>query len=178
MRTTSALLLAATLAGCAAAPPDVLAPGAVPETFEVIWLEPDAESPRPHAMEWDIAGATVVDGVTTIETTTRGVEGGDFRFTLRYRETDTPDSIRLQHDEALSRPGTFAFTYSEAIFWSGRDIAHVASVSSASFVDLPPIDGRERYHQGSFHLDFVGACGETCEGSGRTILEGRFLLRR
>lgn len=140
--------------------------------FRVTWWDGE-EGSRRHEMEWEVAGAWWRDGVATVNVTTSGIEGGDFRFRLWYR-ADAPRM--LHHAPGAEAAGTFDFAYTEEVFWSARPVTAVESVDPRSFVALRTHDPATGAASGTFLLDFVG----TCEGCGdydrprRTVLEGSF----
>lgn len=141
-------------------------------SFHVTWWDGE-EGSRRHDMEWDVAGAWWRDGVATINVTTHGIEGGDFRFRLWYR-ADGP--AVLFHAPGAEATRTFDFTYTEEVYWGARPVTSVESVDPRSYVRLETHDPRTGAASGAFLLDFVGAC----DGCGdydqphRTVLEGRF----
>lgn len=148
------------------------------DDVKVTW-RPAEEPTRERALVWEVVNASWRDGVGTIETTTHGVEGGDFRFTLRYRTNGSAGGgATLAYDENLSRDGTFTFFYTESIFWAGRPIERVERVDPASWVRVDRLDLEDGALAGAFHLEFVGACERECQQGGptrhATVLDGRF----
>lgn len=143
-------------------------------TFRVTWWDGDPAS-RKHDQTWDVVRAWSQDGLVRIEVTTHGIEGGDFRFSLRYAPREPHGGV-LFPSEGAGESGSFDFSYTEAIFWSGREIEGVAEVARGSYVRIEAQDEQTRTLRGSFHLDFVGRC-PICEERGRsarTVLEGSF----
>lgn len=180
MRVAAFALAALLLAGCSSPSPGPDA--GEPASFDlrdvrVAWRGDGVEGAR--ELTWDVVAASWADGVGTLETTTEGVEGGDFRFTLRFRSGGPAE--RLTHDANLSAEGTFAFDYWEAVFWASRPVTRVESVDASSWVRLDELDTRGGRLAGAFHLDFVGRCGPDArqcvvgdDAPRRTVLDGRF----
>lgn len=142
-------------------------------TFEVTWSKGEG---REHALEWEVVAAYRAGGVIVVNTTTHGIEGGDFRFRLLVRPDDDAGTVAF-HAPGAAEPSTFDFTYSEEAYWSGRDIRQVDEVSPDSFVRIVH-DDRFGFLEGTFRLDFTATCGaDDCGDRGgphRTILDGRF----
>lgn len=165
------------------ASPRVPSPPAGPATrrydvgaFAVTWTDPDEG--RGHAMEWEVVRAWSDGTHVVVETTTHGIEGGDFRFTLWFRPREVSKGGMHFHEPDAPSPGTFDFAYTEAIFFAGRPIDAIESVDPTSFVSIAPVDDARGRLEGSFRLEFTGRCrGDCVEGHDpprRTILDGRF----
>lgn len=144
--------------------------------FELIWRDGD-DPARSWDMEWDVVRAWLDRGTITINVTTHGIEGGDFRF----RVWMTPESTSggaLAHAPGGREPGTFDFLYNESPFWRGT-IDRVESVDPSSYVRIESRDDATGLLSGTFRLEFVGGCsrGSDCsepDAAKRRVLDGRF----
>lgn len=140
-------------------------------TFEVTWSD---GAGRENDVEWEVVAAYLADGVITVNTTTHGIEGGDFRFTLWLAPAGPSGGVHFFEPGAPER-GTFDFDYREEPYWAGRFIDRVEHVDPSSYVRVVRADERGLL-EGTFHLDFTGS-GEGAPrdaATHRTILDGRF----
>lgn len=160
--------------------PTSSAPGAPDGEFDLdvvrlTWSEGDPSDT--HRMEWDVVEASRSDGLVTLQMTTYGIEGGDFRATFFLRVEEAPAS--LAHEKGAPEEGTFDLAYTEAVFWRGRPVDTVVSVSSDSVVRVTELDVERGRLAGSFHIDFMGRCTSAfnCNDENklrRTVLDGSF----
>lgn len=145
-------------------------------TWQLTWSDGDE---RTSTMEWDVVRAWREGPLVTINLTTRGIEGGDFRARLWFTPRDHDIDARLYHSPGGRAPGTFDFLYNESIFWSGDPIDRIVRVDPRSYVTLGVLDDPSHTLHGEFLLDFYAVCagGSDCpepDAEKRRVLDGSF----